>query len=80
MKTMEVGAFEAKTNFSRLLREVEKGVVVHITRRGKPVAILKKDEDVSHGDPLAALGRLRKIQIGRSIQEIIELRDDGRER
>jgi len=80
MNTIEIGAFEAKTNFSSLLREVEKGVVVHITRRGKPVAVLKKDECVSHGDAFAALSRLRKINIGHSIEEIIELRDEGRER
>jgi prevent-host-death family protein len=38
MKT--VGIFEAKTNLSRLLEEVERGRDVMITRRGKPVAKL----------------------------------------
>lgn len=35
-----VGAFEAKTHFSRLLDEVEKGEEIVITRRGKEVARL----------------------------------------
>lgn len=35
-----VGAFEAKTHLSRLLREVSGGKRVLITQRGKPVAEL----------------------------------------
>lgn len=35
-----VGAFEAKTRLSELLRMVGAGQVVRITRRGKPIADL----------------------------------------
>ncbi|MGV3634618.1 MAG: type II toxin-antitoxin system Phd/YefM family antitoxin [Pseudorhodoplanes sp.] len=35
-----VGIFEAKTNLSRLIEQVEKGQDVVITRHGKPVAKL----------------------------------------
>lgn len=35
-----VGAFEAKTHLSRLLREAEQGKRIMITQRGKPVAVL----------------------------------------
>jgi prevent-host-death family protein len=35
-----VGMFEAKTNLSALVEEVEKGGTVVITRHGKPVAKL----------------------------------------
>jgi prevent-host-death family protein len=35
-----IGIFEAKTNLSRLVEEVEKGREVVITRHGKPVARL----------------------------------------
>jgi prevent-host-death family protein len=35
-----VGIFEAKTNLSRLIEQVEKGQDVTITRNGKPVAQL----------------------------------------
>ncbi len=37
----EIGAYEAKTRFSELLRRVEKGECFVITRYGLPVAILK---------------------------------------
>jgi prevent-host-death family protein len=37
----EVGAYEAKTNFSRLLRQTRAGKSFIITQRGKPVAELK---------------------------------------
>jgi antitoxin (DNA-binding transcriptional repressor) of toxin-antitoxin stability system len=80
MKSIEVGAFEAKTNLSSLLREVERGVTVHITRRGKPVAVLKKEEGPRREDPAAALGRLRENRKTFSVDELIGLRDAGRER
>lgn len=35
-----VGAYEAKTNLSRLLDEVEQGKTITITRHGVPVALL----------------------------------------
>ena len=38
MKTMNV--YEAKTNFSRLLAQVEAGETILIARAGKPVATL----------------------------------------
>ncbi|HEX3442212.1 MAG TPA: type II toxin-antitoxin system prevent-host-death family antitoxin [Pseudolabrys sp.] len=38
--TKHVGMFEAKTNLSALVEEVEKGGTVVITRHGKPVAKL----------------------------------------
>jgi prevent-host-death family protein len=41
-----VGAFEAKTHLSQLLREVGSGQTVIITQRGKPVAELRPVEAV----------------------------------
>ena len=35
---MEVGAFEAKNTLGGLLDRVERGEVITISRRGKPVA------------------------------------------
>ena len=46
MKT--VGAFEAKTHFSDLLREVERGETFEIHRRHKPVARLVGLGPVDH--------------------------------
>jgi prevent-host-death family protein len=40
MKTLEMGAFEAKNKLSSLLDRVAQGQRVVITRRGKPVAAL----------------------------------------
>ena len=40
MKTIEVGAFEAKTHLSKLLDAVENGDHVYITRHGKRIAEL----------------------------------------
>lgn len=36
----EIGAFEAKTHFSELLKRVQKGESISITLRGVPVAVL----------------------------------------
>ncbi|MFP4564425.1 MAG: type II toxin-antitoxin system Phd/YefM family antitoxin, partial [Spirochaetia bacterium] len=77
----EIGSFEAKTHLSSLLREVEeKGTEFHITRRGKAVAVLKRDEKPGYADPVAALERIRKITLADTIEELLELRDEGRER
>ena len=46
IKHTSVGAFEAKTNLSRLLERVRRGEEIIITKRGTPVARLvpvKKD-------------------------------------
>jgi prevent-host-death family protein len=50
----EIGAYEAKTNLSRLLRQTRAGKSFIITQRGKPVAELKpapvKRGKASRGD------------------------------
>ena len=62
MKT--VGAFQAKTQLSQLLDQVEQGEVVTITRHGRPVAVLTPvtpDRAAPTGEEwLAATKRLRK--------------------
>lgn len=40
-RVQEVGAYEAKTNLSRLLRQTRAGKSFIITQRGRPVAELK---------------------------------------
>jgi len=77
MKT--VGAFQAKTQLSRLLDEVEHGEIVTITRHGAPVAVLspaKRVRDTRTGDQiLAEMKRIRAgitlggIPIGKLIEE-----------
>lgn len=41
MKTVDIGAFEAKTRLSELLEQVRRGAVFRITKRGRPVAELR---------------------------------------
>lgn len=36
---------EAKTQLTRLIHQVERGEAVHITRRGKPVAVLLSEDE-----------------------------------
>jgi prevent-host-death family protein len=64
-----VGMFEAKTNLSSLVEEVEKGGEVVITRHGKPVAKL-----------VAAANTLTAEQIARQKQAMAELREMARKR
>jgi len=81
VKTIDVGAFEAKTHLSRLLDEVEAGAVVRISRRGKLVAVLRADESVSKANALDALAELRRLSRTKApIGEVLDFRDEGRER
>lgn len=41
----EVSIAEAKNHLPRIVQEAETGEVVHITRRGKPVAVLLSDRE-----------------------------------
>jgi prevent-host-death family protein len=60
-----VGMFEAKTNLSALVEEVEKGGAVVITRHGKPVAKLVRAEPELTEEQIAerrkAIEDLRRI-------------------
>lgn len=83
MKTMAVGAFEAKTRFSELLRRVEEGCVVRVFRRNRHVAdLVRSDLEPSRG-AMEALSRLsvrRRARKAMSVAEIRKLRDEGRKR
>jgi prevent-host-death family protein len=80
MNSEYIGAFDAKTHFSQLLREVEKGKEFHVTLRGKPVAVIKRDDEYAKPTKHHALTRLAKYRSPITIEEIEALRDDGRER
>jgi prevent-host-death family protein len=88
-----VGIFEAKTNLSRLIEQVEKDQEVIITRNGKPVAQLvpvtrKRVHDVVEFTPAKierrrqALERLREIanrlKINPTHEEIKSWINEGR--
>ncbi len=64
----EASIAEAKTQFTRLVCRAESGEAVHITRRGKPVAVLLSEQEYA---------RLRQSQERRTFWDlIVEMRDD----
>ena len=58
----QVGAYEAKTNFSKLLARARRGETTTITHRGEPIARLVAAVDAPDpAESLAAFERLRAI-------------------
>ena len=79
MAEQTIGAFEAKTHFSRLIEEVERGADYVITRRGKPVAKIipfKKEPEMTYLEALEGFREMRKKYRGKpgdfNIKEAIE--------
>lgn len=73
----EIGAFEAKTKLSELLRRVEEGESFRVTRHGRPVAILSPVDEAPQLSPEEAVRRIRELRKGNilgglSIRELIE--------
>ncbi len=75
-----VGAFNAKTHLSSLLRRVAEGEEVLITRRGVPVARLVPAHEPDRRDVADAIRELRSVREGVTLGELNwrELRDEGR--
>jgi len=61
-RTLEVGAFEAKTRLSELLREAERGTSFVIRRRGKVVARLVPPSPPTQASPTQVLAAFREIR------------------
>lgn len=57
-----VSAYEAKTHLPRLLREVERGETVIITRHGKPVAKLAPVDDQRRAEVAEAIERIKALR------------------
>ena len=66
-----VGMFEAKTNLSSLVEEVEKGGEVVITRHGKPVARLVQ---MNHAER-SVHPRADCASVGEALEESAEIAD-----
>jgi prevent-host-death family protein len=79
---MVVGSFDAKTHFSELIDQAEKGEDIIITRRGKPVAkIVCIPQSAGDDDRAASWSAIRKIRngiSGFSAEEANEFRMEGR--
>jgi prevent-host-death family protein len=77
----EIGAFEAKTNLSRLLDAVAAGEEIVVTKRGRPVARLVPPEPAS-ADRRRALDRIRalrgRVASGTTVGDLLSARDEGR--
>lgn len=72
-----VGAYEAKTNLSKLLERIMKGERITITRHGVPVAILQPPDSGKSGDIKAVIADILKYRKkhslkGHSPKELIE--------
>lgn len=80
MKT--VGVYEAKTHLPELLKQVEQGECITITRHGKPIARIepvrpagRTAEEIAEILAEARALRQKHSLVGLSIRELI---DDGR--
>ncbi len=73
-----VGVYEAKTNFTELIREVQSGETVTVTKHGHPIARIAPIREVQPvEDAIAQLKTLRESMRsdGLSVQA---LREEGR--
>lgn len=59
---MEIGIYEAKTHFAKLVARVEKGERVTITRHGKPVVVLSPAHGVAREDIDGLLARMQAFR------------------
>lgn len=69
----EIGAYEAKTKLTELLRRVEAGEEFVITRRGKGIAVLKPVLPASGITPMQAFDRLMKLRPAQGFAPMEEL-------
>ena len=74
-----VTAYEAKTHLPRLIRQVERGETVIITRHGKPVARLAPIEDrqAEVAEAIERIKRLRRRLPKVSIEDLLAARHEG---
>jgi prevent-host-death family protein len=77
---IEVGSYEAKTRLPELLRRVEAGESVTVTRRGKVIARIVPPEPPREDvrkvieEILEARKRMPRV----TVEDILEMRDEGR--
>ena len=79
---LQVQATEAKARLAELLRTVEGGETVVITRHGKKIAHLVPAAEQERAERRAAIERLKRVRsqlggINMSIEEILEARHAG---
>ena len=63
-----VGAYEAKTHLSELLKKVEAGEEITITKHGAAIArLVPVKKEASAEERLAAVERIQKLALGLSL-------------
>jgi len=82
MLSQQIGAFEAKTHFSQVLEQVERGDNFIVTKRGKPVAKImpvEQEKKMTYREAIEALREMRKLYRGKPGEDNIkDLIEDGR--
>ncbi len=75
-----VGAYEAKTQLSKLLERVMKGERITITKHGVPVAVLQPPDPEKSGDTKKVISEIRKYREKHSLKghSLRELMEEGR--
>ncbi len=73
----QVGAYEAKTRLSQLLKQVAQGEEIIITKHGIPVAALIPVAGPNRQDPQVTIDAIKAFRKGRhltglSIRELVE--------
>ena len=79
---LQVQATEAKAQFAELLRTVERGETVVITRHGKKIAHIVPAIDQERAERRKAIDNLKRVRsetggIKMSVDEILEARHEG---
>jgi prevent-host-death family protein len=75
-----VTACGAKTHLPRLIRAVERGETVIITRHGKPVAKLSPIQDQKRADVAEVIERMKRARARRPkvpLEELLAARHEG---
>ncbi len=78
---IEVGTYEAKARLSELIDKAEAGETVVITRHGKPVVRLVADQEARRAKVREIFDWMfaeRAKRPGATVEEILEMRDEGR--
>jgi prevent-host-death family protein len=80
METGLIGAFEAKTHFAELVREVRQGRTFTVTLHGKAAAKIEPvaEHQMTRKEAIENIKEHRKWMKPVSLQEILEWRDEGR--
>jgi prevent-host-death family protein len=80
----EVQASVAKTHFSQLLDEVERGATIVILRHGRPIARIVPDEEIRRARVRVAIENMKKLARERTerfgpmtLDEILSARHEG---